>query len=100
MMAAKGQNEDPQMNKSFVKTLTVFLERKKMKTVLAPNAPWPKYDEAPVKVYRKPRPPAPKLNLESLNIDYFKETREELNQSKIAANNRIRDKLSGRFQKH
>ena len=99
-MAAKGQNADPQMNKSFVKTLIVFLERKKMKTVLAPNAPWPKHDEAPVKVYRQPRPPAPKLNLESLNVDYFKETREELNQSKIAANNRIRDKLSGRFQKH
>ena len=96
MMAAKGQNEDPQMNKSFVKTLTVFLERKKMKTVLAPNAPWPKHDE-PVKVYRQPRPPAPKLNLESLNFDYFKETREELNQSKIATKSRIRDKLSGRF---
>ena len=100
MMVVKGQNAGQQMNKSSVKTLTVFLERKKMKTVLAPNAPWPKYDEAPVKVYRQPRPPAPKLNLECLNVDYFKEAREELNQSKTAAINRSRDKLSGRFSKH
>ena len=99
MMVVKGLSAGQQMNKSSVITLTVFLERKKMKTVLAPNAPWPKYDE-PVKVYRQPRPPAPKLNLECLNVDYFKESREELNQSKIAAINRSRDKLSGRFSKH
>ena len=69
-----------------------------MKTVLAPNAPWPKYDETVVKVYRQPRPPAPKLNLESLNVDYFKETYEELNQYKAASKHRVRDKLSGRFK--
>ena len=72
-----------------------------MKTVLAPNAPWPKWEE-PKKpevktVKRKLRPPAPKLNLFG-DLDYFAEAREQLNQSKIASKSRERSVTTGRFK--
>ena len=71
-----------------------------MKTILAPNAPWPKWDE-PIKPEpktrkTKPRPPAPKLNL-SGELDYFAEAREEINKSKVAAQSRAREGSTGRF---
>jgi hypothetical protein len=72
-----------------------------MKTVLAPNAPWPKWEEPPkpeIKtVKRNPRPPAPKLNL-SGDLDYFAEAREQLNKSKTAIKSRARSVTTGRFK--
>jgi hypothetical protein len=69
-----------------------------MKTVLAPNAPWPKWDEPekPKTRKTKPRPPAPKLNL-SGDLDYFAEAREQINQSKVASQSRARQGSTGRF---
>lgn len=99
MMVVKAINAGPRMNKSSVITLTKSLERKKMKTVLAPNAPWPKYEEEVVRPrgrqvgWRKV-----KINCENAGLDYFSKTYEELNQSKIASRHRVRDKLSGRFK--
>jgi len=76
-----------------------------MKTVLAPNAPWPKTE--PVKKPYRQREVGLKtvrISTENGSLDYFLSTHEELNRSKISATrsktasaNRVRDKLSGRF---
>lgn len=67
-----------------------------MKTVLAKNAPWPNLQAKPEPKVRQPRPPAPKLNLGG-DLDYFAETREQINKSKIAAKSRAREGSTGRF---
>ena len=72
-----------------------------MKTVLAPNAPWPKWDEAakvePKTRKTKPRPPAPKLNLIG-DLDFFAEAHDQINQAKLAAKSRVRDGSTGRLK--
>jgi hypothetical protein len=62
-----------------------------VKTVLVPNAPWPKLDEKLVKrLVAKV-----KIKHENANLDYFLSTNEEL---KLTQKHRTRDKLSGRFK--
>lgn len=88
--------KDQQMNKSSKKTLTEYLERK-MKTVLAPNAPWPKPEVTRPRGrqvgWRKV-----KIDCENADLDYFAKTHEELNQYKIASKHRVRDNTTGRFK--
>jgi hypothetical protein len=82
--------------KKKMKNLT---ESPKYKTVLAPNAPWPKSEE-PKKPYRQ-REVGMKnvmIAMENTSLDYFLKTHEELNNYKTASGNRTRDKLSGRFK--
>jgi hypothetical protein len=67
-----------------------------VKTVLAPNAPWPKPDEKLVKRFMA----KVKIKQENVGLDYFLNTHEELNNSKTATKHRTRDKLSGRFKSH
>jgi hypothetical protein len=62
------------------------------KTVLAPNAPWPKPDE---KLEVKQKWKIIHISYEKNNLDYFLNTYEE-----PAQKHRIRDKLSGRFKSH
>jgi DNA polymerase III delta subunit len=82
-------------------TTTLNGQKKKMKnspvykTVLAPNAPWPKWDKIPQKIERVTK--TVRINFEKASLDYFLETHEELNKSKTASKSRTRDKLSGRF---
>jgi hypothetical protein len=61
------------------------------KTVLAPNAPWPKPDEKLTSRLKI------KIKNENVGLDYFLTTHEEL---KNIQKHRIRDKLSGRFKSH
>lgn len=62
-----------------------------MKTVLAPNAPWPKPDEKLVK-----RPVAKvRIKHENTDLDYFLNSYDK---PKTAQKHRSRDKLSGRFK--
>jgi hypothetical protein len=72
-----------------------------MKTVLAPNAPWPKQEMKSEPKSRKRqspwRNPPPKLNLVG-DLDYFAEAREEINKSKTAIKSRVRDVTTGRFK--
>jgi len=71
-----------------------------IKTGLAPNAPWPKWENQEKKPYRQREVglKTVKIAREYVGVDYFKETREEINRCKIAAKSRTRDKLSGRFK--
>jgi hypothetical protein len=64
-----------------------------VKTVLVPNAPWPKPDE---KLIKRPVVKV-KIKQENVGLDYFLNTHEEL---KNIQKHRIRDKLSGRFKSH
>jgi hypothetical protein len=70
----------------------------KYKTVLAPNAPWPKL-EVEKKPYRQREVGLKTVRILSENgsLDYFLKTHEELNKSKAAITHRKRDKLSGRL---
>jgi hypothetical protein len=64
-----------------------------IKTVLAPNAPWPKPEEKLIK-----RPVAKvRIKHENAGLDYFLKTHEEL---KTSSKHQTRDKLSGRFKSH
>ena len=67
--------------------------------MLVPTAPWPKQTELPV-LKPKQKWKVIHISCENDDLDYFKETREELNKSKIAAQHRVRDKLSGRFTRN
>lgn len=84
-------------------TTTSNGQKKKMKnlpvykTVLAPNAPWPTPQEIQPKTKQVGLKKV-KIACENDSLDYFLQTHEELNQYKITAGNRIRDKLSGRFK--
>lgn len=95
-----------------------------IKTVLAPNAPWPKPEPVaePIAKPKKKKPPvawrnqnapeldlealdkkygvkkAQKVNLESSNVDFFAQTHAELHHIKNTPLPRARDKLSGRFK--
>jgi hypothetical protein len=61
------------------------------KTVLVPNAPWPKPEEKLIKrLVAKV-----KIKHENGNLDYFLNSHEELKNSQ---KHRTRDKLSGRFK--
>ena len=62
-----------------------------MKTVLAPNAPWPKPDE---KLFKR-LVARIKIKHENGNLDYFLNSHDEL---KTTEKHRTRDKLSGRFK--
>ena len=62
-----------------------------MKTVLAPNAPWPKPDEKLVKRFVA----RIKIKHENADLDYFLNSYDE---PKNAQKHRVRDKLSGRFK--
>jgi len=63
-----------------------------IKTVLAPNAPWPKPDEKLVKRFAKKF--VKRIKIESANLDYFLDAHEQLKASPKHSN---RDK-SGRFK--
>lgn len=109
MQAAKDTHKDPQTQQSsLVVTTTSNGQKKKMKnlsasqkykTVLAPNAPWPKHEE-PKKPYRQREVGMKnvRIALENTSLDYFLKTHEELNNYKTASRNRARDELSGRFK--
>ena len=66
-----------------------------IKTVLAPNAPWPKWEQNPV-VKKKPAN-HPKIKMDNSVLDYFSETRDEINKAKTSDKHRVRDRISGRF---
>lgn len=70
------------------------------KTVLAPNAPWPKWETAEKKPYRQREVGLKTVRIakENDSLDYFLKTHEELNNYKAASSHRTRDKLSGRFK--
>jgi hypothetical protein len=125
-MEAKAQHNAQQTTKSGQVAMTTFNgQEKKMKnstafkTVLAPNAPWPKTEvkEKPQKKTKQPKKAvkkAPELNLEALgkpinknsprikfdgrNVDFFANTYEQLHHIKNTPLPRARDKLSGRFK--
>ncbi len=88
-----------------VATTTLNGQQKKMKnstvykTVLAPNAPWPKWETMEKKPYRQREVGTKIVRIakENDSLDYFLETNEELNHYKTASAHRTRDKLSGRF---
>jgi hypothetical protein len=61
------------------------------KTVLVPNAPWPKPD----KKLLKRLVAKVKIKHENGNLDYFLNSHDEL---KTTKKHRTRDKLSGRFK--
>jgi len=62
-----------------------------VKTVLAPNAPWPKPDEKLVKRFVA----RIKIKHENADLDYFLNSYDEL---KTTEKHSSRDKLSGRFK--
>ena len=73
----------------------------KIKTVLAPNAPWPKWETAPAE---KPKPPPrrpgnnqPRIKFDS-DLDYLADTREQLKAIKNTQAPRARDLSTGRFK--
>ena len=70
------------------------------KTVLAPNAPWPKWETVEKKPYRQREVGLKTVRIakENDSLDYFLQTHEELNHYKAASAHRTRDKLSGRFK--
>lgn len=75
------------MTKSSVKTKPVI------KTALAPNAPWPKWEEIVAntklkQVFDK----KPKIKVSNLELDYFAEARRQ-----IAERHKTRDHTTGRF---
>jgi hypothetical protein len=69
-----------------------------MKTVLAPGAPWPTTEVKKPNRQREVGLKAVRINFEKASLDYFLQTKEELNRSKVASNARDRDKQSGRFK--
>lgn len=77
------------MKKSLTKTNPAI------KTVLAPNAPWPKWEKTPA-VKRKSAN-HPTIKMDKSVLDYFAETRDEINMAKTSTKHRARDRLSGRF---
>jgi hypothetical protein len=101
-MVAKATSSAQQTTKSGQVVTTTFSGQKKkmknltvFKTVLAPNAPWPKWETV-----EKPKTSLKKVSIarENGNLDYFLQTYEELNNYKTASAHRTRDKLSGRFK--
>lgn len=66
------------------------------KTVLAPNAPWPKWETVEKK--KKTDKTPVRISTENMSLDYFLKNDEKLNKHKAASTHRTRDKLSGRFQ--
>jgi len=70
-----------------------------IKTVLAPNAPWPKAETQAEKKTRQAtyKKTAPKLNLDG-DLDYFAQAREQISKSKLAVQSRARDVSTGRFK--
>ena len=108
MMAARAISSAQQTTRNgHLVTIKSNGQQKKMKnspdykTVLAPNAPWPKVETPKPKTGWRKRVAtnkAPKLNLNSVELDYFREAREQLNKAKIASKSRTRDELSGRFK--
>jgi hypothetical protein len=69
-----------------------------MKTVLAPNAPWPGKD---TKLTPRKKP-QPKFVFGAVNLDYFADTYNELLEPPKRGSgnpNNPRDKVSGRFKK-
>lgn len=77
------------MKKSLTKTNPAI------KTVLAPNAPWPKWEKTPA-VKRKSKNQS-KIKMQELVLDYFAEARNEIEMAKTSTKHRARDRLSGRF---
>jgi len=68
------------------------------KTVLAPNAPWPKWEKIESKPYHQRQVGNKIVKIANDgSLDYFLETHEEPNHYKTAIKHRARDKLSGRF---
>lgn len=57
-----------------------------MKTVLAPNAPWPKQNDKTPRKKTKPSKPRPVLALPCDMLDYFAETRAEIASGKAKRN--------------
>jgi hypothetical protein len=99
-MAVKVMLEGQQTTKNGpLVTTTLNGQKKKMKnspvykTVLAPNAPWPKWDQIQPKIERVAK--TVRINFEKASLDYFAETNEQLNNYKRA---RVRDPSTGRFQ--
>lgn len=66
------------------------------KTVLAPNAPWPKWEK--VEKQKKIEKKTARISTENMSLDYFLKNDERPNNYKIASAHRTRDKLSGRFK--
>jgi hypothetical protein len=69
-----------------------------MKTVLAPNAPWPSKDTKRTSIKK----PQPKLSFGAANFDYFADTYNQLLEPAKRGSgnpNNPRDKVSGRFKK-
>lgn len=107
-MAEKAQHNDQQTKRNGQAAMTTFNgQKKKMKnltvykTVLAPNAPWPKQEpkKEPKSKKRQSawRNPPPKLNLDG-DLDYFAEAREQINKCKVAIKSRERDVATGRLK--
>ena len=72
------------------------LQTMKYKTILAPNAPWPKVELPAPKV-------APLIHLKKTvklhlggSLDYFADTHDQINSIK---NGRVRDAVTGKFKK-
>jgi hypothetical protein len=71
---------------------------RKMKTVLAPNAPWPNHqliEKQKKTTIKKRNHPIVKLDND---LDYFAETREQLQAIKDSKKSRARDVTTGRFK--
>jgi len=67
------------------------------KTVLAPNAPWPKWETVEKKTKKREVGNKIVRIANEGNLDYFLQTHEELNNYKTSSQHRARDKFSGRF---
>ena len=67
------------------------------KTVLAPNAPWPKWETVEKKPKKREKRLV-KISTENTSLDYFLKNHEKLNNYKAASTYRTRDKLLGRFK--
>jgi hypothetical protein len=65
-----------------------------IKTVLAPNAPWPVWEEEE-KPKHVPGKKAAPIKFDRATLDYFAEAREQINNYK---RERPRDKSTGRFK--
>jgi hypothetical protein len=71
------------------------------KTVLAPNAPWPKWETVEKKPYQKREAGNKIVKIPNeYNLDYFLQAREELNHYKTSSQHRTRDKFSWRFTRN
>jgi hypothetical protein len=68
-----------------------------IKTVLAPNAPWPKQEKEPTPQAKGWRKRGKNIKY-SLELDYFAEAREQIQSIKSAKKPRARDITTGRFK--